>query len=162
VQETIMAVNPIPPGHGTVTPSITVAGAAKAIDWYKKALGAEEVSRFEGPDGHIMHAEIRIGDSYIMMGDEMPEYGARGPGLLGGTSTSFFIYGPDVDARWKRAVDAGGKVIMPLADQFWGDRSGCVEDPFGHQWWISQRIKDMTREELRKAGDAFIPQQASA
>lgn len=157
-----MAIDPIPPAHGTVTPSITVAGAAKAIDWYKKALGAEEISRFEGPGGRIMHAEIRIGDSHIMMGDEMPEYGARGPGLLGGTSTAFFVYGPDVDARWKRAVDAGGKVIMPLADQFWGDRSGCVEDPFGHQWWISQRIKEMTREELRKAGDEFMSQAASA
>ena len=157
-----MAVNPIPPGHGTVTPSIIVAGAAKAIDWYKQALGAEEISRFEGPDGRIMHAEIRIGDSHIMMGDEVPEYGARGPGLLGGTPMSLFIYGPDVDARWKRAVDAGGKVIMPLADQFWGDRSGYVEDPFGHQWWISQRMKEMSPQELRKAADAFFAQAASA
>lgn len=157
-----MAVNPIPPDHGTVTPSIIVAGAAKAIDWYKKALGAEEVSRFEGPDGRIMHAEIRIGDSHIMMGDEMPDYGARGPGLLGGTPVSFFIYGTDVDARWKRAVDAGGKVVMPLTDQFWGDRSGCVEDPFGHHWWISQRMKEMTPDELRKAADAFFAQAASA
>ena len=152
----------VPKGYHTVTPSLVIAGAAKAIEFYKKAFGAEEKSRFPAPNGTLMHAEIRIGDSIIMMGDEMPEYGARGPGLLGGTSTSFFIYGPDVDARWKRAVDAGGKVIMPLADQFWGDRSGCVEDPFGHHWWISQRIKDMTREELRKAGDAFIAQQASA
>ena len=157
-----MAVNPIPAGHGTVTPSLVVAGAAKAIEWYRKALGAEEVSRYEGPNGRIMHAEIRIGDSHIMMGDEMPEYGARGPGVLGGTPVSFFVYGPNVDAAWKRAVDAGAKVVMPLADQFWGDRSGCIEDPFGHQWWLSQRVKEMTPEELRKAADAAFSQPASA
>jgi PhnB protein len=155
-----MAVKPIPEGHGTVTPSIIVAGAAKAIEWYRKALGAEEVSRFEGPDGRIMHAEIKIGDSFIMMGDEVPEYGARGPGVLGGTPVSFFIYGPDVDAAWKRAVDAGAKVVMPLTDQFWGDRSGCIADPFGHQWWLSQRIKNMTHEELKKASEAMFSQPA--
>jgi uncharacterized glyoxalase superfamily protein PhnB len=155
-----MAVNPIPAGYGTVTPSLVVAGAAKAIEWYRQALGAEEVSRYEGPDGRIMHAEIRIGDSHIMMGDEMQEYGARGPGLLGGTPVSFFIYGPDVDKAWQRAVDAGAKVVMPLTDQFWGDRSGCIADPFGHQWWISQRIKNMTREELRQAADAMFSQPA--
>ncbi|HEX3275965.1 MAG TPA: VOC family protein [Gemmatimonadales bacterium] len=155
-----MAVNPIPEGHGRVTPSIVVAGAAKAIEWYRRALGAEEVSRFEGPDGRIMHAEIKIGDSYIMMGDEMPDYGARGPGLLGGTPVSFFLYGPEVDKAWQRAVDAGAKVVMPLTDQFWGDRSGCIADPFGHQWWISQRVKNMTQEELRKAADAMFSQPA--
>ena len=156
-----MAVNPIPEGHGRVTPSIVVAGAAKAIEWYRQALGAEEVSRFEGPGGRIMHAEIKIGDSYIMMGDEMPEYGARGPGLLGGTPVSFFLYGPDVDKAWQRAVDAGAQVVMPLADQFWGDRSGCIADPFGHQWWLSQRVKNMTKEELRKAGDAMFSEPAA-
>jgi uncharacterized glyoxalase superfamily protein PhnB len=157
-----MAVNPIPAGHGTVTPSIVVAGAAKAIEWYRKALGAEEVSRYAGPDGRIMHAEIKIGNSYIMMGDEMPEYGARGPATLGGTPVSFFVYGPNVDAAWKRAVDAGATVIMPLTDQFWGDRSGCIQDPFGHQWWLSQRVKEMTPEELRKAADAAFAQPTSA
>jgi len=153
-----MAVKPIPAGHGTVTPSIVVAGAAKAIEWYKKALGAEEVSRFEGPNGRIMHAEIKIGDSHIMMGDEVPEYGARGPGILGGTPVSFFIYGPNVDAAWKRALDAGAKVGMPLADQFWGDRAGSITDPFGHQWWLAQRIKELSPEELRKAADAAFSQ----
>jgi len=153
-----MAVKPIPAGHGTVTASIIVAGAAKAIDWYKKALGAEEVSRFEGPNRRIMHAEIKIGDSYIMMGDEVPEYGARGPEMLGGTPVSFFIYGPNVDAAWKRAVDAGAKVGMPLADQFWGDRAGSITDPFGHTWWLAQRMKELTPEELRKAADAAFAQ----
>ncbi|MBA3498130.1 MAG: VOC family protein, partial [Gemmatimonadales bacterium] len=104
----------IPKGYHTVTPSLMVAGAAEAIDFYKKAFGATEVMRFPGPDGKLMHAEIRIGDSTIMLGDEMPEHGAKGPKSYGGTSTSFFIYGDDVDAAWKRAVDAGAKPTMPL------------------------------------------------
>ena len=107
-------VQAIPKGYHTVTPSIFVAGAAKAIDFYKKALGAEEVMRFPGPDGKIMHAEIRIGDSSIMLGDEMPEHGGKGPKAYGGTPVSFFVYGENVDAAWKRAVDAGAKPIMPL------------------------------------------------
>jgi len=115
----------IPEGHHSVTPSIMVAGAAKAIEFYKKALGAQELSRFPGPDGSIMHAEIQIGDSPIMLGDEMPEQGAKGPKAYGGTPVSFFIYQDNVDAAWKRAIDAGGKEIMALADQFWGDRAGC-------------------------------------
>jgi PhnB protein len=155
-----MAVNPIPAGHGSVTPSIIVKGAAKAIDWYRKALGADEVSRFEGPGGRIMHAEIKIGDSHIMMGDEMPEHNVRGPATLGGSPVSFFIYQANVDAAWKRAVDAGAKVGQPLADQFWGDRAGSITDPFGHQWWLAQHIKDMTKEELRKAAEATFSQPA--
>jgi len=125
----------IPKGYHTVTPSIVVAGAAKAIDFYKKALGAAEVMRFPGPDGKIMHAEIRVGDSVIMLADEMPG---------------------------KRAVDAGAKPIMPLADQFWGDRTGCLEDPFGHHWWLAQHIQDLTPEELRKNSDAFFSQMQPA
>src|SRR5215204_5971089 len=113
----------VPKGYHTVTPSIVVAGAAKAIDFYKKALGAEEVMRFPGPDGRIMHAEIRVGDSTIMLGGEMPEQGARGPKSIGGTAVSFFVYRDNVDAAWKRAVDAGAKVIMTLDDQCWGDRT---------------------------------------
>ncbi len=148
----------IPKGHHSVTPSIMVAGAARAIDFYKKALGAEELSRFPGPDGSIMHAEIRIGDSPIMLGDEMPEQGAKGPKAYGGTPVSLFVYLDNVDAAWKRAIDAGGKQIMPLADQFWGDRAGCFEDPFGHRWWLAQHIKDMTPEELRQAADQFFSQ----
>jgi PhnB protein len=148
----------IPEGHHSVTPSIMVAGAAKAIDFYKKALGAEELSRFPGPDGSIMHAEIRIGDSPIMLGDEMPEQGAKGPNAYGGTPVSFFIYQDNVDAAWKRAIDAGGKQIMPLADQFWGDRAGCFEDPFGHKWWLAQRIQELSPEELKQAADQFFSQ----
>jgi len=146
----------IPKGYHTVTPSLVVDGAAKALDFYKKALEAEEVMRFPGPDGTIMHAEIRIGDSRIMLGDEMPEQGGRGPKLYGGTPVSFFIYRENVDAAWKRAVEAGGKPVMPLADQFWGDRAGCFEDPFGHRWWLAQHVQDMTPEELRKAAESFF------
>ena len=148
----------IPKGLHTVTPSLIVAGAAKAIDFYKKALGAEEIMRFPGPDGKIMHAEIRIGDSVIMLGDEMPDQGAKGPKAYGGTSVSFFVYGENVDAAWKRAVDAGAKPVMPLADQFWGDRTGCIEDPFGHNWWLAQHIQDLTPEEIQKGSEAFFSQ----
>jgi PhnB protein len=148
----------IPEGHHSVTPSIMVAGAAKAIEFYKKALGAQELSRFPGPDGSIMHAEIQIGDSPIMLGDEMPEQGAKGPKAYGGTPVSFFIYQDNVDAAWKRAIDAGGKEIMALADQFWGDRAGCFEDPFGHRWWLAQRIQELSPEELKQAADQFFSQ----
>jgi uncharacterized glyoxalase superfamily protein PhnB len=117
--------------------------------------------RFPGPDGKIMHAEIKIGNSFIMMGDEMPDYGVRGPKSLGGTPVSFFIYGTDVDARWKRAVDAGATIGMPLADQFWGDRAGSLTDPFGHTWWLAQHIKDLSEDELKKAADAAFAQPAT-
>jgi uncharacterized glyoxalase superfamily protein PhnB len=152
----------IPKGYHTVTPSLMVGGAAKAIDFYKKALGAEELMRFPGPDGRIMHAEIRIGDSVIMLGDEMPEQGAKGPKSFGGTPVTFFIYGENVDAAWKRAVDAGAKPIMPLADQFWGDRAGCIEDPFGHQWWLAQRVQELSPDEVRKNAEAFFSQMQPA
>jgi PhnB protein len=152
----------IPKGYHSVTPSLFVAGAAKAIDFYKKALGAEEMMRFPAPDGTIMYAQIRIGDSIIMLGDEMPEQGGRGPKSIGGTPVSFFVYGENVDAAWKRAVDAGAKPIVPLADQFWGDRTGCLEDPFGHQWWLAQHMKDLTIEELRKEAEAHFSQTQSA
>ena len=156
------AAQAIPKGLHTVTPSLVVAGAAKAIDFYKKALGAEELSRFPGPDGKIMHAEIRIGDSTIMLADEMPDQGAKGPKSYGGTPVSFFVYRENVDAAWKQAVDAGAKPVMPLADQFWGDRAGCLEDPFGHQWWLAQHIQDLTPEQLKRSADAHFSQMQTA
>jgi uncharacterized glyoxalase superfamily protein PhnB len=148
----------IPKGYHTVTPSLFVAGAAKAIDFYKKALGAQELMRFPGPDGKIMHAEIKVGDSIIMLADEMPDMGGRGPQSIGGTPVSFFVYGENVDAAWKRAVDAGAKEVVPLADQFWGDRTGCLQDPFGHQWWLAQHVQDLTPEEIRKNAEAQFSQ----
>ena len=148
----------IPKGYHTVTPSLCVAGADRAIDFYKRALGAEEIMRFPAPDGKIMHAEIRIGDSVIMLGDEMPEQGAKSPKSYGGTPVGFFIYKENVDAAWKQAVDAGAKAVVPLADQFWGDRTGCVEDPFGHRWWLAQHIQDLSPDELRQKAEEFFSQ----
>jgi uncharacterized glyoxalase superfamily protein PhnB len=152
------ATQAIPRGYHTVTPSLVVAGAAKAIDFYKKALGAEEIMRFPGPDGTLMHAEIRVGDSVIMLGDEMPEQGGRSPKSYGGTPVSLFVYRDNVDAAWKRAVDAGAKEIMPLQDMFWGDRTGCLEDPFGHHWWLAQHVQDLTPEEIQRNAEAFFSQ----
>ena len=151
-----------PQGYHTVTPSLFVAGAAKAIEFYKKALGAEELMRFPGPDGKIMHAEIKVGDSIIMLADEMPDMGGKGPKSIGGTPVSFFVYGENVDAAWKRAIDAGAKEIVPLADQFWGDRTGCLEDPFGHQWWLATHVQDLTPEEIRKNAEAHFSQMQPA
>ena len=153
---------PTPKGYHTVTPSLFVDGAAKAIDFYKKALGAEELMRFPGPDGKLMHAEIKVGDSIIMLADEMPDMGGRGPKAIGGTAVSFFVYGENVDAAWKRAVDAGAREVVPLADQFWGDRTGCLEDPFGHQWWLAQHVEDLTPEQIRKNAEAHFSQMQPA
>lgn len=152
----------IPQGYHTVTPSLVVVGAARAIDFYQKALGAQERMRFPGPDGTIMHAELRIGDSTIMLGDEMPEQGGRSPKSYGGTPVSFFVYRENVDAAWKRAVDAGATPVIPLTDQFWGDRAGCLEDPFGHRWWLAQHIQDLTPEEIQKAAESFFSQAQTA
>ena len=152
---------PIPKGYHSVTPNLVVANAAKAIDFYKKAFGAEEIMRFPGPDGKIMHAELRIGDSIIMLVDEMPDHNSKGPKAIGGTSVGFFIYGDNVDTAWKRALDAGAKAVVPLADQFWGDRSGSIEDPYGHRWWLAQHIQDLTPEELQKAAEEFFSQPAN-
>jgi len=104
-----------------------------------------------------MHAELKVGDSTIMLGDEMPEMGAKSPKSYGGTAVSFFVYKENVDDAWKKATEAGGKPIQELADQFWGDRAGCFEDPFGHRWWLSQHIKDMTPEEMKQAAEEFFP-----
>jgi PhnB protein len=151
-------INPVPPGKHTVTPSLVVPDAAKAIEFYKKALGAEELMRFLTPQGTIMHAELRIGDSIVMLGEEMPGDGGQSPRTLGGTPVSLFIYGDNVDAAWKRAVDAGAKVIMPLTDQFWGDRAGGLQDPYGHQWWLCQHIEDVPPDEMKARAEAFFAQ----
>jgi PhnB protein len=149
-------VQAVPKGHHTVTPSLVVNKAAEAIDFYKKAFGATEVSRFTGPDGKIMHAEVQIGDSRVMLMDEMPEHGGRGPRALGGTPVGLFVYMNDIDRLWKQATGAGAKQIEPLVNQFWGDRSGCIEDPYGHRWWLSQHVEDLSDEELgKRAKEAF-------
>lgn len=152
-----MSVKPIPDGYSTVTPTITVREAAKAIEFYKKAFDAQEIFRFPSPDGKtIMHAEIKIGNSIIMLNDEMPQMNCNSPQSLGGTGSSIFLYVSDADTTFNKAVSNGAKPQMPLMDAFWGDRFGSIQDPFGHVWSIATRKKDMTPEEIKKAGqEAF-------
>ncbi len=146
---------PIPEGFQTVTPHLVVDGAAKAIDFYKKAFGAEEISRFPAPDGkRLMHAELKIGTSRIMLNDDFPEYcggQAREPRKLGATPVTIHLYVQDCDALFKRAVDAGAQVKMPLQDMFWGDRYGQVSDPFGHDWSIATHKQDLTPQQMSDA-----------
>ncbi len=144
-------VKPIPDGMHTVTPHLVCAGAADAIEFYKKAFDATEMVRVPGPDGKLMHACIRIGDSAVMLVDEMPEWGALGPKSLKGSPVTIHIYVENVDAFVKRAVDAGAKVTMPVADMFWGDRYGKVEDPFGHHWSVATHVRDVSMEEAQQA-----------
>lgn len=155
-------VKAVPAGYHTVTSTLIVDNAAQAIDFYKRAFGAQEISRYPGPDGRIMHAEIKIGDSIVMLSDEMPQMGVRGPkAFQGAPPARLWLYLDNVDATWKRALDAGAKEQMPLDDQFWGDRMGQITDPFGHVWSLAQHIKDMTPAELKKAGDEFFAQMAT-
>ena len=155
----------VPEGFHTVTPQLTVDNAAQAIDWYKKALGAEEVMRFAGPDGKIMHAEIRVGDSLIMLTDATGAAG-KAPSATGGSPASFWIYVEDCDALFKRAVAAGAKVppgpMGQLADQFWGDRAGTVTDPHGLVWTIATRKEDLTPEVIKQRMDEFMKNFAGA
>ena len=144
-------VRPVPPGYHTVTPYLTVQDAAQAIDFYVRAFGATERARLPGPGGKIMHAELRIGDSMVMLSDEFPGMsGSRSPQSLGGTSGYLFLYVPDVDQLFRRAVDAGARVEMPLTNMFWGDRFGKVLDPFGHTWGLATHNEDVSPEEMSR------------
>jgi PhnB protein len=145
---------PIPEGYHTATPYLIIKDAAKAIEFYKEAFGAKEMMRMSQPDGRIGHAEIKIGDSPIMLADEFPEMGARSPQSLGGSPVSILLYVEDVDAFAKQAVAAGTKVVRPVKDQFYGDRSGSFEDPFGHQWHIATHVEDVAPEEMHKRAAA--------
>jgi PhnB protein len=145
-----MPVSYIPAGYHTITPYITVRGAVKALEFYKQAFGATEIMRFTAPDGSIAHAEIEVGNSRVMLGDEMPAFGNRGPETLGGTTGGLAVYLPDVDAAFARAVDAGAKVFKPVQDQFYGDRSGTVIDPFGHVWTLATHIEDVSMDEMQR------------
>ncbi len=146
-------VNPIPAGYHTVTPYLIIRGAAKALDFYKQAFGAEELFRFPHGD-KIGHAEIKIGDSPIMLADEQPDMGFEGPESYGGSPVCICLYVPDVDALAKRAVAAGAKELRPVKDQFYGDRSGTFSDPFGHVWTISTHKEDVSPEEMKKRAAA--------
>jgi len=146
-----MKAKAVPEGMHAVTPHLVCAGAAKAIEFYKKAFGATEQGRLPGPDGRIMHAAIHIGDSTVMLADEMPEWGSLGPKALRGSPVTIHLYVEDVDAFVERAAKAGAKVTMPVAEQFWGDRYGKIEDPFGHHWSVGTHVRDVTAEEMQKA-----------
>jgi PhnB protein len=152
------SVKPIPKGYHAVTPYLILGDAAAGIAFYTKAFGAEERMRFPGPDGKIGHAEIVIGDSHIMLADEHPAMGARSPRAIGGSPVSLMLYVADVDAVVKRAVDAGAKLVHPVEDKFYGDRSGSIEDPFGHSWHISTHKEDVPEDELQKRAAALVKQ----
>lgn len=143
-------VKPIPDGYRSVTPHIVIRDAAKAIEFYKKAFNAEENYRMPGPGGKLMHAEIRIGDSIVMLADEMPDMGSKSPQALGGTPGGLMIYTKDVDAMFQQAVKAGATVEMPVSNMFWGDRYGKLRDPFGHSWAIATHVEDVPPEEMPK------------
>jgi PhnB protein len=148
---------PVPEGYHTVTPYLTVRGAADAIEFYKRAFGAREKERMRGADGKtIVHAELTIGDSVVMLSDEFPGMGSRAPQSLGGSTGYLFLYVPDVDAAFKRAVDAGATVAMPLTDMFWGDRFGKVADPFGHVWGMATHKEDVAPDEMARRQQAFV------
>ncbi|SAL85878.1 glyoxalase/bleomycin resistance protein/dioxygenase superfamily protein [Caballeronia arvi] len=145
------AVDPIPQGMHSLTPHLVCAGAAEAIEFYKRAFDAIELGRMPGPDGKLMHAIVKIGDSTLMLVDEFPQFGSVGPKALKGSPVTIHLYVKDVDATVKQAEGAGAKVTMPVADMFWGDRYGRLEDPFGHQWSVATHTRDVTPEEMKQA-----------
>ena len=152
-----MATQPIPKGYHTITAQLAIDGAAKAIDFYKKAFGAEEVDRAIDPSGQkVWHAALRIGDSMLFVNDVFPDMGGSA------SQSSLWVYVPDVDASFKRAVGAGAKPAMPPADMFWGDRMANVVDPFGQKWTLATHVKDMTPEEMKKAEAEFVAQMKAA
>jgi PhnB protein len=156
-------IKPIPDGYHTATPSFTFKDSQKAIDFYKKAFGAKVLDTMKNLDGRgIMHATIQIGNSILMMGDEMPgaENCAKSAETLGSSPISLYIYVPDADAAFKQAVAAGGTAAMPVADMFWGDRAGSIRDPFGYSWMVATHKQDLTNEQIRKGAEAFFAQMA--
>jgi PhnB protein len=153
------ATNPVPQGYHSITPAITCRDAAKAIDFYKKAFGAQELMRMPSPDGKISHAEIKIGDSVVFVSDEFAGMSAA-PTQTTTPAVYFWLYVNDADAVYKQAVSAGAKASMPLEDMFWGDRFGKVTDPFGHQWGIATHVEDVSPEEIGKRAKAFFAKAA--
>ena len=153
-------IDPVPKGFRTVTPYLSINGAAAAIDWYKKAFGAREIVREPTPDGKLMHAQIRIGDSILMMSDVFPGASSQSPDVLGNSSVTLQVYVKNVDKLWQQAVDAGAKITMPLDNVFWGERYGQLTDPFGHHWSLSEQIKmsKAERDEKQKQAMAMFSQ----
>jgi PhnB protein len=157
-----MAVKPVPEGYHTVTPYLAVENASAAIDFYRRAFGAKERARISGPGDTIMHAELEVGDSLVMLSDPFPQASTTPPKELGGTSASVFMYVEDIDAVYRQAIDAGATSLMEPDDMFWGDRFGSVQDPFGHSWTIATHIEDLEPEEMRRRSDEFMAQMANA
>jgi PhnB protein len=157
-----MPVQPVPEGYHTVTPYLAVEDATAAIDFYQRAFGAKERGRMTAPDGKIGHAELEIGDALIMLSDPFPQFLARPPKELGGTSVGVFLYVDDVDAVYKQAIDAGATSATEPADQFWGDRFGSVTDPFGHSWQIATHVEDVPPEEMAKRAEEAFAAMASS
>jgi len=151
-------VQPIPAGYGAVTPYLSVRGAAQAIEFYKKAFGAKEIMRMPGPDGKLGHAEIRIGDSRVMLSDEYEAMAFLGPQSRGGTTVHIHLYVKDVDATVARATAAGAKVVRPVQDQFYGDRTGSIEDPFGHLWHVATHKEDLSKAEMKRRAEKMAKQ----
>lgn len=154
-------VKAIPKGHHAITPHMVVRDGAKAVEFYKKAFGAEEVSQCAGPDGKLMHAELKIGDSFLFLCDEFPGMNVKGPQSLGGTSVTIHLYVEDADATFDRAVAAGCQAKMPLMDMFWGDRFGKLTDPFGHEWSVAMHIEDVPPEEMNKRAQEAMAKMGS-
>jgi PhnB protein len=153
------SVKGVPPGFHTITPQLALDDAKQAIDWYKRAFGAQEVYVSTGPDGKVMHAELKIGDSSFLCNDAMQ--GMKGPQALGGSPAGFWLYVEHSDDLFNRAVSAGAKVAMPIDNQFWGDRAGAVTDPSGYTWWIATRKEDLSHPEIEKRAEEFFKQMAS-
>jgi PhnB protein len=149
-------VQPVPEGFHTVTPHLVIKGASEAIEFYKKAFGAAEISRLPGPDGKLMHGSLKIGDSIVFLVDENPKWGSNGPLSLGGTPITLHLYVEDVDTAFSQAVEAGASVKMPPADMFWGDRYGVITDPFGHSWSLATRKQDLTPEQVAKNAEEMF------
>ena len=154
-------VKPIPDGYHNVTPYLIVDGAAKAIDFYKKVFGATEKMRMPAPGGKVGHAELTLGDSMIMLADEHPEMDHRGPHAYKGAAVSLMVYVPDVDATVKTALASGAKVVRPVENQFYGDRMGTIEDPFGHQWYVATHVEDVPPEEMSKRAAAAMAKKSA-
>ena len=151
-----MSVNAIPAGHRTVTPYLAIKNAVEALEFYKQAFGATESFRLLMPDGRLGHAEILLGGCVIMLSDEFPEFGGKAPPTLGGSAVSIHLYVDDVDAFFQRALAVGAKELKPVMDQFYGDRSGQLEDPFGHLWWVATHKEDVSPEEMQKRVEAMF------
>jgi uncharacterized glyoxalase superfamily protein PhnB len=158
----VTQVRPIPEGYHTVTPDLIVPDVSRAIDFYVRAFDAQEIYRMDGPDGKILHAEIKIGDSRLMLCRENAEKGLRPPSVLNGNSSSLYLYVKDVDSAFNQAVEAGGKVLQSVSDMFWGDRCGELRDPSGHRWVLATHTKDLTPEEIKQGAEAFFAAMATS